>query len=68
MQTFFQYQFNRFRKFLRRWFRGITAINNKYATPRVKVTPLVRFALLCLRIYLLLLVLILIYKFITLVK
>jgi hypothetical protein len=68
MQNFFQFQYNRFKTFLRRWFRGITAINNKYVTPRVKVTPWVRFALLGLRIYLLLLVLILIYKFITLIK
>jgi hypothetical protein len=45
----------------------ISAINKKYATPHVKTTPAVRFALILLRFYLLSLVGILVYKFITLV-
>lgn len=43
----------------------IAEINQKYAKPRIKMTPVVRFSLFCLRIYLLLLVIILVYKFIT---
>ncbi|HVO76745.1 MAG TPA: hypothetical protein VMT60_02050 [Candidatus Bathyarchaeia archaeon] len=46
----------------------ISAINKKYATPHIKTTPLVRVALLLLRLYLLFLVGILIFKFITLVR
>jgi hypothetical protein len=43
----------------------VAEINQKYAKPRITMTPMVKFSLLCLRIYLLLLVLILVYKFIT---
>jgi hypothetical protein len=43
----------------------IAEINQKYATPRIKMTRTVKFSLLCLRLYLILLILILIYKFIT---
>ncbi len=52
------------------WSRFYTfrQINKKYSTPRIKTTPMVRLALLMLRIYLILLVLILIYKFYTLAK
>jgi hypothetical protein len=46
----------------------ISAINKKYATPHVKTTPAVRVALVLLRFYLLSLVGILVYKFITLVR
>jgi len=49
-------------------FYTIRQINKKYSTPRIKTTPLVKLALLMLRIYLILLVLILIYKFYTLAK
>ncbi|MHB8086463.1 MAG: hypothetical protein ACYDHZ_11630 [Dehalococcoidia bacterium] len=55
------------RKFLARRFGKITEINRKYAQPRIKMTPMVNLALLLLRIYLLLLVAILFYKFITIV-
>ncbi len=41
-------------------------ISAKYREPRIKTTPAVRFALLALRIYLLLLVGLLVVKFITL--
>ena len=43
-------------------------INKKYEKPRIKMTPWVKLALLCLRLYLVALVLILGYKFFTLVK
>jgi hypothetical protein len=41
-------------------------INRKYAKPRIKMSRGVRFALLMLRLYLIFLVLILAYRFITL--
>jgi hypothetical protein len=46
----------------------ISAINKKYMTPHITTTPAVRVALLMLRLYLLALVGILVYKFITLVR
>jgi hypothetical protein len=46
----------------------IHAINKKYETPRIKMSRGVRIALLGLRLYLILLVLLLGYKFWTLVK
>lgn len=49
-------------------FYTIRQINSKYSTPRIKTTPMVKIALLMLRVYLILLVLILIYKFYTLAK
>jgi hypothetical protein len=48
-------------------FSKIKEINMKYATPRIKMTRMVKIALLMLRIYLIVLVLILGYKFYTLV-
>jgi hypothetical protein len=53
---------------VRGWRRKFEDINKKYSKPRLKMTPLVRFALLALRIYLITLVIILIYKFYTLIK
>ena len=46
----------------------VREINQQYAPPRIKMTPGVKLALLCLRLYLIALVLILGYKFFTLVK
>lgn len=45
----------------------IRTINRRYATPRIAMSRTVRLALLALRIYLLLLVALLAYKFVTLV-
>jgi hypothetical protein len=45
-------------------FDGIREINDRYKTPRIKMTPLVRFSLVFLRIYLVLTIAILMYKFI----
>jgi hypothetical protein len=45
----------------------IRAVNRRYAKPRLAMSPAVKISLLCLRIYLLLLVGLLGYKFITLV-
>ena len=45
----------------------VRAINRRYARPRLSMSPAVRLALLTLRVYLLLLVGLLAYKFITVV-
>ena len=45
----------------------VRAINRRYAEPRLKMSPAVRWALLTLRVYLLTLVGLLAYKFITIV-
>jgi len=46
----------------------IREINKKYATPNIEMSKWVKFALLSLRFYLIFLVGLLIYKFITLLK
>jgi 5-methylcytosine-specific restriction endonuclease McrBC regulatory subunit McrC len=46
----------------------VKEINKKYSQPRLKMTPLVQASLLILRLYLIMLVIILVYKFITVVK
>jgi hypothetical protein len=51
---------------LRGWTDKITEINKKYETPRIRMSRGVKIALLFLRIYLVLLVLLLGYKFWTL--
>jgi len=43
----------------------IREINRRYATPRIQMSPMVRLALLVLRLYLVILVGLLVYKFIT---
>ena len=43
--------------------RKFRAINARYATPRITMSPLVRGSLLVLRLYLVLLVALLLYKF-----
>lgn len=52
----------------RGWKAKIKEINMKYQKPRLQMTPMVRAALLGLRLYLIMLVFILIYKFYTLVR
>jgi len=52
---------------LKRWRTAIHNINKKYSKPRLKMTPLVKVSLLALRLYLILLVIILSYKFYTMV-
>jgi len=48
------------------WADKIAEINRRYATPRIKMSPGVRIALIFLRLYLIFLVLLLAYKFWTL--
>ncbi|MBF0481095.1 MAG: hypothetical protein HQK81_05900 [Desulfovibrionaceae bacterium] len=52
-------------KFIERNFKTIHEINLKYSKPRLVVSRPVRICLLILRCYLLFLVLLLLYKFIT---
>lgn len=44
----------------------IVEINRKYKTPQIKTTPMVKFSLVLLRVYLLVLIGMLVYKFISL--
>ena len=46
----------------------IKAINTKYKVPHTKMTKGIRFSLIMLRVYLVVLVLILVYKFLTLIR
>jgi hypothetical protein len=50
------------------WTAKIREINAKYSQPRLKMTPLVKYSLLVLRLYLIFLVVILMYKFYTVVS
>jgi hypothetical protein len=56
------------RLFLRKQATAITIINRKYAHPRLAVNKSTAFALLMLRLYLIFLVLLLLYKFILTVR
>ena len=58
---------NRLLRFFREQREKIREVNRKYSKPRLKMTPMVKFALLALRIYLITLVIILFYKLYTLV-
>lgn len=53
---------------IRGWTDKITEINQKYAKPRIKMSRGVKIALLFLRVYLVLLVVLLGYKFWTLLR
>jgi hypothetical protein len=50
------------------WTAKVKEINEKYSQPRLKMTPLVKAMLLILRIYLIMLVVILVYRFYTVVS
>jgi hypothetical protein len=53
------------REFFRSRFRKFAEINRKYSQPRIRMTPLVRVSLFLLRLYLISMVIILVYKFIS---
>jgi hypothetical protein len=57
-----------FKNFLILTRSAIREINQKYSKPRIKMTPWVNFALISLRVYLIALIAIMIYKFITLLN
>ncbi len=61
-------QKGRIKSLVREWRKKVDEINQKYSKPRLKMTPLIRASLLALRIYLIMLVIILVYKFYTLVR
>jgi hypothetical protein len=52
----------------RDFFEAIRDINRKYRVPRIQMTPMVRFSLLMLRIYLLSMIVLLMYKFISVIS
>ncbi len=54
---------NLLRRTIDGWIAKIGEINEKYKEPRLKMTPLIRYSLLILRLYLIILVIILAYKF-----
>lgn len=54
--------------FFEKHFSKFSEINKKYAQPQIKMTKTVRIALMGLRIYLIVLVLVLVFKFYTLVR
>jgi len=56
-----------FQKFYEQNFSRIIEINEKYASPKIEMSPAVKFSLVFLRFYLLFLVALLVYKFITLI-
>jgi len=53
---------------LKRLFRKIGEINHRYRQPRIEMSPGVKTSLLFLRIYLLFLVCLIVYKFILLLR
>jgi len=53
---------------LRRLQATIAEINRRYQTPRISMSPAVRLSLMALRVYLLLLVGLMVFRFVTLVS
>jgi hypothetical protein len=58
----------RVKGYLRRQYSVITEINRKYATPRIAMSRSVKFALLLLRLYLIFLVILLGYRFLSMLS
>ena len=58
----------RLTEYIRRQYSFITEINRKYATPRITMSRWVKISLLFLRVYLIFLVLLLGYRFLTLLS
>ena len=55
----------RVKEYIRRQYSAITEINRKYATPRITMSRWVKLSLLLLRLYLIFLVILLGYRFLT---
>jgi len=53
-------------EFFKNTVSAVKSINQKYAKPQIKMTRMVKFSLLSLRLYLIFLVGVLVYRFITL--
>jgi hypothetical protein len=58
----------RLREFVHREYSVIAEINRKYATPRITMSPGVKLSLLLLRVYLIFLVILLGYRFLTMLS
>lgn len=58
---------NELKKFYLDKFSKIIEINQRYADPKIEMTPTVKISLFFLRMYLIFLLLLLLYKFITLI-
>lgn len=56
------------KNFYRSKFGKIIEINNKYAQPKIEMSPTVKISLFLLRLYLIFLLLMFIYKFITIIR
>lgn len=56
------------KRFWRCKFGKIIEINERYANPKILMTPTVKYSLLLLRAYLIFLLLLLVFKFITVIK
>ncbi|HWQ26098.1 MAG TPA: hypothetical protein VN367_04860 [Chlorobaculum sp.] len=54
-------------RIFRQFSEKIREINTRYAKPKVEMSPLIKFSLTGLRLYLFVLVALLLYKFITLI-
>jgi hypothetical protein len=66
MAEFFnEFIIGRIKRFFLNTFSAVVEINKKYAHPQIKTSRAVKFSLLCLRLYLILLIGILFYKFYT---
>ena len=55
-------------EFLKGTISTVKSVNQKYAEPQIKMTRLVKFSLLSLRLYLFFLVGILVFRFITMLR
>lgn len=66
--TLFEKMGNWFDRFLERRLPTVSAINRKYARPKIVMSPWVKYSLLGLRLYLIVLVLIMALKFYLTVK
>lgn len=55
------------KRFYEHRFEKIIEINEKYAEPEIKQTPVVKFSLAALKIYLVFIAVLFVYKFITLI-
>jgi hypothetical protein len=61
-------ELNMILEFFKNTLSTVRSINQKYAKPQIKMTPMVKFSLLSLRLYLIFLVGILVYRFITILR
>ena len=58
---------NKIKEFYQDNFSKIVEINAKYAQPKIEMSPIVKNSLLLLRVYLIFLLLLLVYKFLTVI-